>query len=68
MNRNWSLRQLFAKTCDRAPEQDTANEKTSLTGRIRFGDFKINLDERSVAARSGLAADFRRIRCPRVPG
>jgi two-component system KDP operon response regulator KdpE len=47
MNRKWSLRQLFAKTCDKAPEQDTAKGRTSLAGRIRFGDFKINLDERS---------------------
>ncbi|HWO33774.1 MAG TPA: winged helix-turn-helix domain-containing protein [Candidatus Acidoferrum sp.] len=51
MNRNWSRRQLFAKTCDKASEQDTAKESTSVTGRIRFGDFKIDLDERIVALR-----------------
>jgi two-component system, OmpR family, KDP operon response regulator KdpE len=48
MNRNWSLRQLFAKTCDKASEQDTAKESASVTRRIRFGDFKIDLDERIV--------------------
>jgi two-component system, OmpR family, KDP operon response regulator KdpE len=48
MNRSWSLRQLFAKTRDRAPQQDMPKERTSLTSRIRFGDFKINFDERTV--------------------
>jgi two-component system KDP operon response regulator KdpE len=51
MNRNWSLRQPFAKTCGNALEQDPAKECTSLTGRIRFGDFKIDLDERIVTLR-----------------
>jgi two-component system, OmpR family, KDP operon response regulator KdpE len=51
MRRNWSLRQLFAKRRDRAAEQDTAKDRTSLTGRIRFGDFEINLDERTVTLR-----------------
>jgi two-component system KDP operon response regulator KdpE len=51
MNRNWSLRQLFAQTCDKGSAQDPAKERTSLTGRIRFGDFKIDLDERSVTLR-----------------
>src|SRR5271163_3007203 len=51
MNRNWSLRQLFAKTYDNAPKQGTGEESTCLTGRIRFGDFKINLDERIVTLR-----------------
>jgi two-component system KDP operon response regulator KdpE len=51
MNRNWSLRQLFAQTCDKGSAQDPAQERTSLTGRIRFGDFKIDLDERSVTLR-----------------
>jgi two-component system KDP operon response regulator KdpE len=51
MNRNWSLRQLFAKTRDRAAEQDPSKESTCSTGRIRFGDFKINLDERNVTLR-----------------
>jgi two-component system KDP operon response regulator KdpE len=48
MNRNWSLGQLFAKTCDKASVQDTAKESASVTRRIRFGDFKIDLDERIV--------------------
>jgi two-component system, OmpR family, KDP operon response regulator KdpE len=51
MNRNWSLRQLFAKTCDKASEQDTGEESASVTRRIRFGDFKIDLDERIVTVR-----------------
>ena len=51
MNRNWNLRQLLAKTCDKASEQDTAKESTSVMRRIRFGDFKIDLDERIVALR-----------------
>jgi two-component system, OmpR family, KDP operon response regulator KdpE len=48
MNKNWSLRQLLAKTRDKASEQDTAKESASVTRRIRFGDFKIDLDERIV--------------------
>jgi len=51
MNRNGSLRQPFAKTCDKASEQDTAKESTSVTRKIRFGDFKIDLDERIVTLR-----------------
>jgi two-component system KDP operon response regulator KdpE len=51
MNRNWSLRQLFAKTCDKASARGTAKEGTSVTRRIRFGDFKIDLDERIVTLR-----------------
>src|ERR1700674_4093066 len=51
MNRNRSLRQLLAKTCDDASEKDTAKESTSVTRRIRFGDFKIDLDERLVTLR-----------------
>jgi two-component system, OmpR family, KDP operon response regulator KdpE len=51
MNRNWSPRQLFAKTCDKASEQDTAKESASVTRRIRFGDFKIDLDERIATLR-----------------
>jgi two-component system KDP operon response regulator KdpE len=50
MNRNRSLRQLLAKTCDKASEHDTAKESTSVT-RIRFGDFTIDLDERIVTLR-----------------
>ena len=51
MNRNWSLRHLFAETCDKASEQDTAKQSTSVTRRIRFGDFKIDLEERIVTLR-----------------
>jgi len=55
MNRNRSLRQLLIKSCDKASEQDTAKESTSVTRRIRFGDFKIDLDERNRDdARSGV--------------
>jgi DNA-binding response OmpR family regulator len=49
MTRSWSLRQLFAKTWDRARERDTAEESVSLRGMIESGDFKIDLDERTVA-------------------
>jgi DNA-binding response OmpR family regulator len=51
MNRNWNLRQLFVTTCDKASEQDTAKGSTFVTRRIRFGDFKINLDQRIVTLR-----------------
>ena len=51
MNRNWSLRRPFANTCDQASEQDTAKENASVTRRIQFGDFKIDLDERLVILR-----------------
>jgi hypothetical protein len=36
MDRNWSLRQLFAKTRDRAAEQDPVKARTSAMGRIRL--------------------------------
>jgi DNA-binding response OmpR family regulator len=48
MTRSCSLRQLFASTWDRAPERDTAEESVSLRGMIESGDFKINLDGRTV--------------------
>jgi two-component system KDP operon response regulator KdpE len=48
MTGSWSLRQLFAKTWDRTPEQDTAEESVSLRGMIESGDFKIDLDGRTV--------------------
>jgi DNA-binding response OmpR family regulator len=51
MNRNWYLRQLFAKTCHKASEPDTAEDSTFVARRIRFGDFKIDLDERIVTLR-----------------
>jgi hypothetical protein len=44
MDRNWSLRHLFANTRDSAAEQDPVKARTSSMGRVRFGDFKINLD------------------------
>jgi two-component system, OmpR family, KDP operon response regulator KdpE len=51
MNRNWRLRQLLAKTRDREAQQDLVKKRTSPTGRSRFGDFQINLDDRSVTLR-----------------
>jgi len=51
MTRNRNLRQLFAKNCDKASEQDKAKDSTFVTRRIRFGDFKIDLDERIVTLR-----------------
>jgi DNA-binding response OmpR family regulator len=51
MTRSWSLRQVFAKTWDRAPQRDNAQASVSLTGMIESGDFKIDLDERTVALR-----------------
>jgi DNA-binding response OmpR family regulator len=51
MNRNRSLRQLLATTCDKASKHDTARESTSVTREIRFGDFKIDLYERIVTLR-----------------
>jgi two-component system, OmpR family, KDP operon response regulator KdpE len=51
MNRNRSLRQLLTKTCDDASEKNTAKESTSVTRRIRLGDFKFDLDERIATLR-----------------
>ena len=51
MHKNWSLRHLFARTNDRAPARDTAKESLCLTGRVQLGDFKINLDQRTVTLR-----------------
>ena len=51
MTRSWSLRQVFAKTWDRASERDAAQESVFLTGMIESGDFKIDLDERTVGLR-----------------
>lgn len=51
MNKNWSLRHLFARTNDRAPARDTVKESLCLTGRVQLGDFKINLDQRTVTLR-----------------
>lgn len=48
MTRDWSLRQLFAKSTDRALERDTAEESLSVTGMIESGDFKIDLAGRMV--------------------
>src|ERR1035441_18909 len=43
MTRSLSLQQLFGKTRDRAPEQNTAQESLALGGMIESGDFKIDL-------------------------
>jgi two-component system, OmpR family, KDP operon response regulator KdpE len=51
MTNSWSLRQLIIKTWDRVPQRDTAEKSASLAGRIEFGDFKIDLDERTVTLR-----------------
>jgi DNA-binding response OmpR family regulator len=51
MTGSWSFRKVFAKARDSAPERDTAQEIVSLTGMIESGDFKIDLDERTVALR-----------------
>jgi len=48
MTRSWSLRQLITNTCGRVPQRDTAEDTASLTERIEFGDFRIDLDERTV--------------------
>ena len=48
MVRSWSLRQLITKTWLRVPQRDIAEESASLTERIEFGDFRIDLDERTV--------------------
>ncbi len=45
------MRQLVAKTWDRAPERDTAEKNVSLSGIIESGDFKIDLTERIVKLR-----------------
>ncbi len=42
------MRQLITKTWGRVPQRDTAEESASLTERIEFGDFRIDLDERTV--------------------
>lgn len=43
-----NFRRLFAKKRDRAPERLTVGEYTPLTGMIESGDFKIDLDGRTV--------------------
>jgi DNA-binding response OmpR family regulator len=48
MTRSWSLRQIITKTWGRVPQQEPAEESASLTERIEFGDFRIDLDERTV--------------------
>jgi len=47
MTRSWSLRRLFTGE-DKAPERDTAEEGLSVRGMIESGDFKIDLDNRTV--------------------
>src|SRR5260370_40358246 len=67
MTRSRRLQQLITKPWGRVPQRDTAEESASLTERIEFGDFRIDLDERTRdLGRSGTAADSRGIRCPRV--
>jgi DNA-binding response OmpR family regulator len=51
MHKNCSVRHLFARTNDRALARDTVKESLCLTGRVQFGDFKINLDQRTVTVR-----------------
>jgi DNA-binding response OmpR family regulator len=51
MTRSWSLLQAVARSPDRASERDTVQESVSSTGMIESGDFRINLDERTVALR-----------------
>jgi DNA-binding response OmpR family regulator len=48
MTRSYRLRQLITRTLDKVPQRDTAEESASLTERIEFGDFKIDLGERTV--------------------
>jgi DNA-binding response OmpR family regulator len=48
MTRSWSLRQTITKTWGRVPQREPAEESASLTERIEFGDFRIDLDERTV--------------------
>ena len=51
MHKNWSLRHRFARTNDRAPARETMKESLCLTGGMQLGDFKINLDQRTVSLR-----------------
>ena|ERR1700716_3541117 len=49
MARAWSWRQLITKTSHRVLQRETAEQSASQTRRIGFGDFKIDLNERTVA-------------------
>jgi len=51
VRKNWSLRHLFARTNDRALTRGTVKESLCSTGRVQLGDFKINLDQRTVTLR-----------------
>src|ERR1700730_4780705 len=51
MHKNSSVRHLFARTNDRARARDTVKESLGSTGRVQLGDFKINLDQRTVTLR-----------------
>jgi len=51
MHKGWSLRPRFARTNDRAPARDKVKESFCLTGRVQLGDFKIDLDHRTVSLR-----------------
>jgi len=48
MTRMWSLRQLLGKAWDKAPERNVAAESASPARLIEFGDFKIDLAQRTV--------------------
>src|SRR5260370_38843163 len=48
MTRGWSLRQCITKTWGRVPQREQGEASDSLTERIEFGDFRIDLDERTV--------------------
>jgi len=51
MTRMWSLRQLLGKDWDKASEQDPASDNNSPARMTEFGDFKIDLAQRSVTLR-----------------
>ena len=48
MTRSWSLRHLITKSWGRVLQRDTAERNASLTERIEVGDFRIDLDQRTV--------------------
>src|SRR5260370_7041647 len=48
MTRSRSLRQIITKTWGRVPQREPAEESASLTERIEFAEFRIDLDERTV--------------------
>jgi len=48
MTRSWSLRQIITKTWGKVPQREPAEESAPLREKIEFGDFRIDLDERTV--------------------